>query len=287
MRRVTSGWTDLHTAVLCLLLVGWVAVLTGLVEGGWLPLVVATAVLMTAVPSLLFDAWGGAVTGLVAVAVLVAIRRDAGAWTHDDFVAASVESFAILATGAMAGATGARLRRGASRIAGTATESSLQPVHGSLGLLGSDAAMARLEEECARSARHGRPLTLALLDVVPTSPDLGEDGRDAVARTVARLAEQRAGEHDVPFALSADRVGIIFPEVVAAAAWDAIGDVLTATSTATVTYGKARTSRSLAEVAEVHAGIAQYAPGRDTWQAMLDAALEALQRAHDDGQVTT
>lgn len=283
MRRVTSGWTDLHTAVVSLLLVGWVATLTGLVEGGWVPLVVATAVLMTAVPSLLFDAWGGAVTGLIAVGVLVAIRRDAGAWTHDDFVAATVESCAILVTGAMAGATGSRLRRGAVR---TTTESSLQPAYGSLGLLGSDAAMARLEEECARSARHGRPLTLALLDVVLTARDLGQDGRDAVARTVARLAEQRAGEHDVPFALSADRFGIIFPEVVAAAAWDAIGDVLAATSTANVTYGNARTSRSLAEVAEVYVGIAQYAPGRDTWQAMLDAAVEALQRAHDDGQVT-
>ena len=282
MRRLTSGWTDLHAAVGSLLLVGWIATVTGLLDGGWVPLVVAAVVLLTAVPSLLLDAWGGAVIGLVAVGVLVALRRDLGAWAQDDFVAATVESCAIVVTGAVAGATGSRLRRSGPR---TTTESSVQPAHGSLGLLGPDAAMARLEEECARSARHGRPLTLALLDVVLIARDLGDDGREAVTRTVARLAEQRVGEHDVPFALSADRVGIIFPEVVATAAWDAIGDVLAATSTATVTYGSARTVRAVIEVAEVHAGIAQYHPGSDTWQTMLDSALEALQRARDDGHV--
>jgi GGDEF domain-containing protein len=283
MLRVTSGWTEQHTAVASLLLVGSVATLAGLADGGWVPVAVAVAVVATAVLSLMLDAWGGALVGLVAVGVLVAVRRSSGVWAREDFVAATVEACAILATGALAGATGSTLRRGTTP--GSAL-SSWQPAYGSLGLLGSDAGMARLEEECARSARHGRPLTLVLFDVVVTARDLTADGRDAVHRTVARLVEHRTGEHDVPFALSADRFGVIFPEAGASAAWDAVGDVIAASATAAFTHGSERTPRPLAEVAGVYVGIAQYAPGRDTWQAMLDAATEALQQARDEGQVS-
>ena len=100
------------------------------------------------------------------------------------------------------------------------------------------------------------------------------------------------GEHDLPFALAENRVGIIFPEVGAPAAWDAVGHVLEACSTAEFTYGSERAPRKLPELAELDVGIAQYGRGRDTWQTLLDAAARrsrgarrrpAAWRGHDQG----
>ena len=182
---------------------------------------------------------------------------------------------------ASAGFTGSRLRRAT----GDVHRSAWEPTNGSLGLLGADAGMARLEEETRRARRNGRPVTLALLEIVTPAADLSAEERGAVCRTAARIIESRAGEDDLPFALAQNRVGIIFPEIGAPAAWDAVGHVLEACSTAEFTFGSERAPRKLLELAELDVGISQYGPGRDTWQTLLDAASEALAGARGEGQL--
>jgi hypothetical protein len=277
VRRLTWGWTDQHAAVALLFTVALVSTLAGLIDGGWVPVAVAVAALLAGLVSLSLDVWGGTVVGLVAVAALVAVRRAGSAWTRDDFAAAAVEALALICTGAAAGLTGSRLRRAS----GDVHRSAWEPTHGSLGLLGADAGMARLEEETRRARRNGRPVTLALLEIA--ADDLSAEERGAACRTAARIIESRAGDDDLPFALAENRVGIIFPEIGATAAWDAVGHVLEACSTAEFTFGSERAPRKLLELAELDVGIAQYGPGRDTWQTLLDAASEALAGARGEG----
>jgi GGDEF domain-containing protein len=280
--RLTWGWTDQHAAVALLFTAGLVAALAGLIDGGWVPVGVAVAVLLAGLVSLSLDVWGGAVVGLVMVAGLVAVRRGGSAWTQDDFAAATIEALAIVLAAAVAGFAGARLRRVAG---GGVARSTWESLYGSLGLLGADAGMARLEEEAGRSQRNGRPVTVALLEIVTPAADLPKEERVAACRTVARIIESRAGEHDLPFALAETRVGIIFPEVGAPAAWDAVGHILDACTTAEFTYGSQRAPRKLAELVELYVGVAQYGRERDTWQTLLDAAGQALARARDEGRL--
>jgi GGDEF domain-containing protein len=280
--RLTWGWTDQHAAVAFLFTAGLVAALAGLIDGGWVPVGVAVAVLLAGLVSLSLDVWGGAVVGLVMVAGLVAVRRGGSAWTQDDFAAATIEALAIMLVAAVAGFAGARLRRVAG---GGVARSTWESLYGSLGLLGADAGMARLEEEAGRSQRNGRPVTVALLEIVTPAADLPKEERVAACRTVARIIESRAGEHDLPFALAETRVGIIFPEVGAPAAWDAVGHILDACTTAEFTYGSQRAPRKLAELVELYVGVAQYGRERDTWQTLLDAAGQALARARDEGRL--
>ena len=282
MLRLTWGWTDQHAAVAFLFTAGLVAALAGLIDGGWVPVGVAVAVLLAGLVSLSLDVWGGAVVGLVMVAGLVAVRRGGSAWTQDDFAAATIEALAIMLVAAVAGFAGARLRRVAG---GAVARSTWESLYGSLGLLGADAGMARLEEEAGRSQRNGRPVTVALLEIVTPAADLPKEERVAACRTVARIIESRAGEHDLPFALAETRVGIIFPEVGAPAAWDAVGHILDACTTAEFTYGSQRAPRKLAELVELYVGVAQYGRERDTWQTLLDAAGQALARARDEGRL--
>jgi GGDEF domain-containing protein len=278
VRHLTSGWTDQHAAVALLFTVALVSTLAGLIDGGWVPVAVAVAALLAGLVALSLDVWGGTVVGLAAVAALVAVRRAGSAWTRDDFAAAAVEALALICTGAAAGFTGSRLRRASGDVHRAARE----PTHGSLGLLGADAGMARLEEETRRARRNGRPVTLALLEIVTPADDLSAEERSAACRTAARIIESRAGEDDLPFALAENRVGIIFPEIGASAAWDAVGHVLEACATAEFTFGSERAPRKLLELAELDVGISQYGAGRDTWQTLLDAASEALARARDE-----
>jgi GGDEF domain-containing protein len=280
--RLTWGWTDQHAAVAFLFTAGLVAALAGLIDGGWVPVGVAVAVLLAGLVSLSLDVWGGAVVGLVMVAGLVAVRRGGSAWTQDDFAAATIEALAIMLVAAVAGFAGARLRRVAG---GGVARSTWESLYGSLGLLGADAGMARLEEEAGRSQRNGRPVTVALLEIVTPAADLPKEERVAACRTVARIIESRAGEHDLPFALAETRVGIIFTEVGAPAAWDAVGHILDACTTAEFTYGSQRAPRKLAELVELYVGVAQYGRERDTWQTLLDAAGQALARARDEGRL--
>lgn len=280
MPRLTSGWTERHSAVAVLLVTSSAASLAGLLDGGWIPVAVAVAVSVTALVSLALDMWGGAVVGLAAAAAVVAVRQTMGAWTAEDFPPAAVGAAALVGVGAAAGVVGRQLRASSPTTPGTRADVLWEPAYGSLGLLGRDGATMRLAEEVDRATRTHRPLSLALLDV-RASPSLPSDAQEAALRATARLLESRSREHDVPFALAPGRLGVVLPDAAAHDAWDIVARVLTAVGTSTFVHGQNRVPQRLGDAVEVAAGIAQLRP-RQGWEALLDEAAAAVDRAADD-----
>ncbi|WP_445257113.1 hypothetical protein [Nocardioides aurantiacus] len=254
--------------------------LIGLLERAPVSVWVATAVAVAAVLGLMVDVWAGALLGLAAAVGVVAVRRATGSWTPSEFTAAALETLVVVAVGAVAGRAGTALRKGhgATRVA-SAAGAQYEPAHGSLGLLGEHAAMARLQEEVARGERQLRPVTLVLFEVVSTDATLTEPARQAACRAVARVVESRAGEHDIPFALSLDRLGIVFPDTTLGAVWDVVGRVLASVSTATFTDGDGRTPRPLTSAVDVLVGISRQARAGSTAATMVADATTALARA--------
>lgn len=283
MGTLTAGWTDRHSAVALTLTFSIVAQLVALVEGEPLTWWVAGAVGAAAVVSLAFDAWAGALVGLAAAVALVAVRRLTHHWTADDFWPATLETMVCVVVGGCAGAAGRRLRQ---REEATGGSSVFEPVHGSLGLVGSEAAMGRLEEELARGRRLERPVALVLLDVTVTDPDLTPEARSAALRAVARIIESRAQEQDVPFATAEDRFGVICPETTPSIVWDVVGRMLESVSTASFTFGVERQSRALVDAVSVSVGIAHQSLRDGTPEDLLDEAEVALARARR-GEVTS
>ena len=140
MRRLTWGWTDQHAAVAFLFTAGLVAALAGLIDGGWVPVGVAVAALLAGLVSLSLDMWGGAVVGLVVVAGLVAVRRGGPRGRRPTSPPPPSRPSPSCCTAAAAGFAGSRRRRAT----GDVPRSTWETPHGSLGLLGADAGMARL-----------------------------------------------------------------------------------------------------------------------------------------------
>ena len=278
--RLTSGWTDRHTSVALLLLTTCAATTAGLVDGGWVPVVVSVAVMATVLTSLSLDAWGGAVVGLVASACVVAVRRSQDAWGPDDFGPAAVVAAALVAVGGTAGYVGRQLRETPG--GGNDAPAPLwEPAYGSMGLLGQEGATLRLAEEVERASRTHRPLTVVLVDVEVVAQELSAEGRGAALRATARLVENRSREYDVPFALTPDRLGIVLPDSAAREAWDLVARILTSVGTATFIQGDDRAPRRLGDAVEVHAGIAQLRDGQN-WEALLDEAATAVTRSRND-----
>lgn len=280
MHRPTWGWTRRHLLVGLLLVCALGTSMVGLLEPAPIPLWIAAAAAACVLFSLAFDAYGGILVALVCASFLVGARKLTGLWTSDVFVTAAIETGALLLVGAVAGAVGRMLRVGSTTA--TRSWSMLEPVYGSLGLIGPDAALARLEEEVERATKHRRALSVVIFDAHLRRTDLDEQGRSAALRAVARIVETRAGDVEVPFALAADRVGWILPEVSSARAWEAVGVALDAVAEARFTFGTARTRQPLDDAVDIQVGITQLGPGRDTAEALLDAAVQAAQLpAHD------
>lgn len=278
MRALTPAWTERHTAVAVAMATGTAAQLVALGEDGPVAWWVAAAVAVTALGALAFDGWGGALVGLFVAVGLVAVRRATGHWSAEVFWPAALETAACIGLGACSGAAGSLLRRRG----GATTGSLFHPVHGSLGLIGAEAALGRLEEELARGRRLQRPVALVLLDIEPTDSSLPAEGRTAARRAVARLVESRVAEQDVPFALAEDRLGVICPETSPTMVWEMVGRVLESLRTATFTFGTDRTARALVDAVDVTVGIAHQSEKRATAADVLDDAVAVLTRARAD-----
>ena len=83
------------------------------------------------------------------------------------------------------------------------------------GLLNHGAFHGRLEEEAARSVRHGRPLSLALLDLdhfKQVNDRLGHSAGDAALRAVATLMRSQAREADVVGRVGGEELAWLMPE---------------------------------------------------------------------------
>ena len=218
------------------------------------------------------DRWAGALIGLAGAVALVALRRAWGDWAPEVFGPAVLETLVLVTAGALSGRAGQRLRGSAS----PGVVSLLEPAYGSLGLLGQDAALARLEEEVARAQRLDRAVILLLLDV--DVHESAAEARSAALRAVARLVESGAESQDIPFAMSANRFGIIFADASLAAVWDVVDRILATVATATYPHGVEREVRLLQTAVGLRIGLAQQSIRASTAQGILDEAVAALER---------
>ncbi len=277
MRRPISAWTEPHSRVALLLTMVSVGSFGGLLEPLPLPLWVAAAVGVCAVAALAFDAFGGALVGLVVASGLVGLRRLTGAWVPEMFWALFLETSAIVGVGVMAGLAGDALRRFGTD--GEAPAGLMAPVFGSLGLLDRDVALIRLEEEVERARDHRRPLTLLLIETDITDAGLGPEAKEMAYRAIARIFESRMRDDHVPFALSLDRLGSVMPETSTTDAWQYVGEILDAVADARFMDRSTGTQRHLADAVEVHVGLASFGSSRSSPDALLDAATTALHQA--------
>ncbi len=283
MRRPISAWTEPHTRVALLLIVALAGSFAGLLEPPPLPFWVATAIGVSAAVALAFDAFGGALVGLVVAAGLVGLRRLTGTWESELFWVLLLETSAIVGVGVMAGLAGDALRR--FRADGEAPAGSMAPVFGSLGLFDRDVALVRLEEEVERARDHRRPLTLLLIETDITDDRLGPEAREMAYRAIARIVESRMRDDHVPFAASLDRLGSVMPETTSADAWQYVGEILDAVADARFMDRSAGTQRRLADAVEVHVGLAGFGASRSSPDALLDAATTALHQARSQENV--
>ncbi|WP_133252093.1 hypothetical protein [Actinomycetospora cinnamomea] len=241
-------------------------------------LLAAAALVLTVVLGVLVSAFGGLVVGLVTAAVVIVVKQAVGAWTPADFVASLQTTLGLLVVGALAGLAGSVLRsdRG-HRSSGAAA------AYGSLGLLTEQAVTARLDEEIARARRHRRPLAVILIRTEITDPDLGDGTRMRAHRTVARLVESLLREIDIPFALSPEEVGAVLPETDVEGAWLLLGPLVDAATRASFTVREEDGRRTLADCAEVHAGLAALSDETPRAEDLLVAARASI-REDDPGQ---
>lgn len=274
MSLTIPAWTERHTAVALAMAAVAGTSLVGLLEAGPFPIVVAVVVAVVGVLALTVDGFGGFLVGLAAAAALIALKRVTGRWDHDAFWISTVETAALLLTGSIVGAAGARLRpaarAGASAVA-------LDPVYGSLGLLSFDAALARLDDEVDRAARHHRPLTVVRMSIEATGEG---DERRAALRAVARLLETRLRPGDVPFAVTPDELGAVLPETTPGHAWEVLGSLVDAIRDATFTLRGEQTRRvGLAGAVQIHLGMAGLRHAGETADDLVDEATDALRRS--------
>jgi GGDEF domain-containing protein len=248
--RLTLGWTDRHVAVaVAVVAAGITGVLTR-DERAPFHLVVGIALVVTVWLALSLNVFGGMAAGVAAAAGVIAVKQWSGAWDEDVFLGSVESTLGLVVVGGLVGMAGSRLRgRGVVDGPGPA------PAYGSLGLLTAEVALSRLDEEIARARHHARPLTVVLIRTDTTDQTLSQGARLRAHRTVARLLESLLRETDVPFALTTDEVGAILPETNAETAWQLVGPLMDAATRASFTVREEDQRRSLADCAELHAGL--------------------------------
>ena len=280
MARLTSDWTDRHVAVAGPLVVSAVAGALATLNEAPYSFLLLGVVVLTVLAALSLDAFGGIVTGFVAAAVVIAARQLGGHWSAEDFGIAVATTGVLVLLGWLTGTASGTLQR-RDVVRGSPVWAA--PAPGSLGLLSTELAVARLDEEVARARRHRRPLVVVLLSVEFTDDSLDEAARGAARRTVARLVESLVPDTAVPFALAPGEVGAILPETDEAAAWQLLGPVVDAASRASFVVREQDERRSLADCTELHAGLVALSDTAADADALLAAARRALRENRQDG----
>jgi GGDEF domain-containing protein len=276
---MTSGWTDRHVVVALAVLA---AALTGVLTRGEpapFHLVVGAALAVTTIVALPLTPFGGMTTGLVGAAAVIAAKQWWGNWDQQAFLVSLETTVGLIVVGGLVGLAGSGLRERGRR-----NRHGVEPAYGSLGLLTADLALSRLDEEIARAQRHSRPLTVVLARTDITDPALGAGARARAHRTVARLVESLLRDTDIPFALDADEVGAILPETDIEGAWQLVGPLVDAATRASFTIRENEERRSLADCAELHAGMVTLSDEVANADDLLAAARRAVR---DDTQLAS
>ena len=137
------------------------------------------------------------------------------------------------------------------------------------------------DNEIARAIRHGRPLSLCILDVdlfKPVNDRYGHISGDEVLRQIADLLRKHARNDDIAARIGGEEFALLVPECDAAAA-RVFAERLRETVAATVFSPGGEPQHITISI-----GIAALAKGRDTRSALMAAADTALYRAKSEGR---
>lgn len=137
------------------------------------------------------------------------------------------------------------------------------------------------DKEIARAMRHGRPLSLCILDVdlfKPINDRHGHIGGDEVLRQVAAVLRRHARNDDVAARIGGEEFALLLPECGTADAAVLAERLREAVDATTFMPG------GEAQRITVSIGVAALAPDRDTRPALMAAADAALYRAKSEGR---
>lgn len=138
-----------------------------------------------------------------------------------------------------------------------------------------------LDKEIARAVRHGRPLTLCIVDVdlfKPVNDRYGHIAGDEVLRQIAVLLHRHARNDDIPARIGGEEFAVLLPECDPGAACGFAERLRTAIAEAVFTPG------GEAQRITVSIGVAALSPERDTRSRLMAAADAALYRAKSEGR---
>lgn len=275
LRRLTSGWTDLHPSLVTSFLVVGTLTWTSAGIGGQAGPAVVLVMALTALVALCFDAMTGLVTGLAGAAGCLAATRLLGG-TDATFATQAGIAGLVLLLGTIAGSTGDRIRRG-RRLAARTAAGAVAPVPGSLGLMSTEDAHERLDEEITRARLHARPLSASTLRVLIHDPGLSPEDIRRARRAVARVLESELRATDIPFvSLAEGEFGVIMPETDAEAGADVLESVLILAREATFADRATGQRRHVGDVAVVQVGITDAADAEGCPRAVLDASRDEM-----------
>jgi len=137
------------------------------------------------------------------------------------------------------------------------------------------------DKEIARAMRHGRPLSLCILDVdlfKPINDRHGHIRGDEVLRQVAAVLRRHARNDDVAARIGGEEFALLLPECTAADA-AMLADRLRESVAGTLFAPGGEPQRITVSI-----GVAALAPHRDSRQALMAAADAALYRAKSEGR---
>ena len=137
------------------------------------------------------------------------------------------------------------------------------------------------DKEIARAMRHGRPLSLCILDVdlfKPINDRHGHIRGDEVLRQVAAVLRRHARSDDVAARIGGEEFALLLPECTAADA-AMLADRLREAVESTMFAPGGEAQRITVSI-----GVAALAPHRDSRQALMAAADAALYRAKSEGR---
>lgn len=270
----TPVWTDTTVRLIgcAVALIG-----AGLLAGADTPTVAITCAVAAVACCLLavrFDAFIGLAVGVLAAAAPVIVRMLTGGWGDATPTLVAAQTLALVALGWLAGSLGGRLR---AAIASTDTDQSgsYAAVHNSLGLLGNDQAMTRLDEEIARSRGAHTPLCLLLVRFDLEDDNLSSETQLAVQRAVARIVESGVADYDVPFAMSENVVGAIMPGTTDDQAWRTVVPLIDRLTRVTFADRDTGERRRAVDCGRVSTGLA-FAHDASTSDSLVEQARYAL-----------
>lgn len=277
LRRMTSGWTELHLPLVAATLVAGVASWTAAGVGGPAGLAIVGVIAVVGLVALLADAFFGIVAGLLgAAATVFAITTTHPHRGLADAALYAATAVLVLVFGALTGSVGEGIRRGrrrAERIAAGA----VAPTQGSLGLMSAADAHLRLEEEIIRAQLHARPLSIAAVTMATYGDELSPESLRRAQRAVARVLDTELRPTDIPFAgEKPGEFGVIMVETEAGSAGDVLESALILARDAMFADRETGERRYVGDVAFVLLGVAEVGDRVDSTESVLAAMRDDL-----------